>query len=332
MTKSQSLIEELKASLSRRRTWTLSDRVPDGLGIHLRGADRRALDAVVQVARSGMEGARFVALLVLQYPDLPWPGEDLAMALGHKLSKDQPEQKAARYEALRWLTCHNSDLVATLLRGLVLDVPESQMEVVLLADLCDRQRHCPDVFLDALKRVAGLPGQQMVMSGLVFRGFCDLPPEAMAEIRAEITLACDRFHDPAWVRGAEEARLIEIFGDLPSLAGVVLLPDVLELALDCVTKCLSMRRWHRGVGAALVGPLVMWKGEVVDVAPWMESVYEEYLAKMVGKPLGVEAASLLSRIRSGYYRQLKRNPVIEAKQVWRIRAKERIGASIRSQN
>lgn len=323
MTNGELLSKALEASVREKRAWRLDDLVSADLEQQLLSADGHALDAVLAVAKTGIEGARFAAVLVVRYPALPWPAEELAVAIASKLSKDTPEHKSARYEALQRLLDQVPDLVAALLRRLVLEVPESQMEVALLADLCRHQRRCPGIFLDALKRGAAIPGQQMVMSGLIFRGFCDLPPDADAEIRAEIALACARFDDAAWIRKADEIRLIELFGDLPSLAGVVLLRDALELALDCVERCLSLRQWNRAIGAALVAPLVMWKDEVADVAPWMEGVYKEYLAKMAATPYAAEAADLLARIHAGYYRQLKHNPVIERKQVWRKRARDR---------
>lgn len=325
MTNSEPLSRALLEVLREKQGWRLDDQVPAALEQQLLRAGGPALDAVVAVGKTGIEGARLAALLVVKFPDLPWPAEELAVTIASKLSKDKPEDRSARYEALQGLVGRQPGLVALLLRRLVLDVPERQMEVALLPDLCQQQRGCPGIFLDALKRVAAVPGQQMVMSGLIFRGFCDLPPDADAEIQAEIALASERFDDAAWIRGADEVRLIELLGDLPSLAGVVLVRSALELALDCVERCLSLRQWSREVGAALVAPLVMWKDQLADVAPWMEDVYEKYLARMTGTPRAAEAINLLARIHAGYYRQLRHNPVIERKQAWRQWAEERTG-------
>jgi len=314
----------LRTALRAKRVWAAGDSPPEGVERLVEAVGSSAFEEVVRVARSSIDGSRFAALLVARHPDWPWPSPAMALALAHKLGKDRPEQKTARYSALSLLAAREPSVVETLLRNLVLEVPEAAMEVALVADLCGRQRQCPDVFLDAVKKVASVPGQQLVMSGLIFRGFCDLPPDADREIAAEIKLACERFDDAAWIQGGQESRLIELLGDVLALAGVLLQRDVFAMALENTCRILSQRDWSISVAAGLMSPLVMWKGEVEEIAPWLEDEYGARLSQMGDARWGQEAVDLAARVRAGYYRELKRNLVIEAKQLWRRWARERV--------
>jgi len=303
--------------------WGKKDELPAEIERALALAGAQGIAELVRVAESGTEGARLAALLVVKHPDWPWPVRQMALAVARKFSKDNSEQQTARHDALMLLVRRERGVLEHLIEELILRVADSSMEGCLVADLCEHQRECPGVFLEALKRIAAVPGQQMVLSGMIFRGFSGLPPDADEEIRAEINLACDRFDDGAWIRRGDEARLLELFGDVLSLAGILLQRDVLAAALERVCAFLSQRHWGVGVAAAIVTPLVMWKGEVGDLAPWLEHEYEARLTQMGDVPWGMEARDLATRIRDGYYRQLKRNLIIERKQVWREWATER---------
>lgn len=318
------LVDALRAAVRSKRVWGKKDELPAEVERILAEVGAREIAEVVRVAESGIEGARLAALLVVRHPDWPWPVRQTARAIARRLSKDDSEQQTARQDALVLLVRRERGVLEYLIEELVLGVADNVMEVSLVADLCEHQRECPGVFLDALKRMAAVPGQQMVLSGMIFRGFSRLPPDADEEIRAEINLACDRFDDGVWIRRGDEARLLELFGDVLSLAGILLRRDVFAVALERVCAFLSQRQWGVSVVAAIVAPLVIWKGEVGDLAPWMEHEYEACLTHVGGDvPWGKEARDLAVLIRNGYYRQLKRNLIIERKQVWREWARER---------
>jgi len=316
----------LQTVLRAKRVWSADDNVPSELEQLLASAGENGVVEVLSAAQASLEGARLAALLVIRHPSWLWPSRELALAIARRLGKDRPEQETARYDAILLLTKREPGVVEYLLRELVLGVPENAMETVLVADLCERQRECPDVFLEALKRVAGVQGQRLVMSGLIFRGFCELPPSADGEMRAAIVRACERFHDPAWIGRGDEQRLLELFGDVLSLAGVLLDRDVFGSALECICELLSQRPWSRTVAPGLVTPLVMWKDQVEEVAPWLEGEYEARLSPREQATWGGEATELIRRIRSGHYRRLKRNPAIERRQAWREWAAERARA------
>jgi hypothetical protein len=312
-----------------RKVWSKRDVPAAALEKILEGAGPDALRGIVDGAKRSIVAAQLAALLVVRHPDLPWPACELSEAIARRLAKDKPEQKTARYDAVLALAARERGVTEHLLRTWVIGAPADSIEAVLVADLAERQRDCPTVFLDALKRVASVTGQQLVLSGLVLRGFADLPPAEDDAIREEIRSACERFDDDAWIARSMEERLLELFAEVLSLSAILLDPAVFSAALKMICRFLARREWHVPVAAGLMSPLVMWKDDVVHVAPWMEDAYEKELLQMAGASWGSEAVALVAHIRSGRYRNLKRNRVIEGKQAWRQWAKERAAGSLR---
>lgn len=317
-----------EAAVRTRKVWSKRDTPPAALERALEGASPDVLLSIVDGAKRSIVAAQLAALLVVRRPDLPWPACELSEAIAHRLAKDTPEQKTARHDAVLALAAREPGVTEHLLRTRVVLAPADSIEAVLVADLAERQRDCPTVFLDALKRVASVSGQQLVLSGLILRGFADLPPAEDDAIREEIRSACERFDDDAWIARSKEERLLELFSEVLSLSAILLEQATFSTALKTICRFLAQREWRVPIAAGLMSPLVMWKDDVVHVAPWMEGVYENELLQVSGVSKRNEAVALVAHIRGGYYRNLKRNRVIEGKQAWRRWAKERVAESL----
>lgn len=320
---SSELEERLERVLREKSDWTATDEIPVELRRVFLEVKPETLSELAEFAKKSLRHSRLVALLVLELPDVAWPANDLALSLASRLEKDGPATGGLRHDAIRLLVGRDFSIAERLLARYVLGVPASRTESALLADLADLQRHFPEAFLNSLKKVALLPDDELVLSGLLFRGYANFAPEEDEELRAAIIRACSKFEDPTWILAGKEQRVLEILGDVPALSAVLLNRADFSRALSTICRLVSLRNWSAGVSGALVRPLVMWKEEVSDVAPWMELEYRLVLQQLSGTHLGAEAVALWKRIEGGYYRNLKRNPVIERQQLWRDRARAR---------
>lgn len=314
---------QIEDALRKKDNWREGDGVPEDLWTRLKDSASRAEfeGALIALASKSISAARMAAAWVASQSGHDWSAE-LAVAIARHLPAEARSEAGLLFGVLRAWATRDKSIARKLLTTGVIEASAGRIEVDLLW-VCEAARlQDPDTFALALRRASIDPGAAEVsLSGVLFAGIAGLPPAEDVRIRALLRRVGSMLEDLDWLQQAREAALLDIIRDFLNLAVVLACRRTFLSAFAACLKGARSRPWSGSIAANLAAPLVLLK-DVSLRAPWLEEAYLDALQAYHGD-YGQEISE---GIRSGYYRNLRRNPVIEKKQEWRRWWDERAAA------
>ncbi len=315
--------QQLEGFFRKRRRWRKSDGIPQEWrdAILMTADDACLARTLAKFASRNRAGARFSALLVETLGDRQWP-VNVAVAIAAHLREDAPEDDGLLFQAIRSWAGKEVGVAEALLRALVLECPLETVQPDLLWACGGIRLLDPPLFVRAIQRCALLDGDVPEFAGVLFAEVADQPPEADGRIRVLLGEMRRALADSKWTREAREQALLELLRDSLNLTCVQFCRPLFDGALRSALGCIASRPWTGHVAASLAAPLVLLKDDASTLAPWVEETYRAVLADR-HEPYALD---ICKRLADGYYRGLRRNPVIERKQRWREWAADRVAS------
>jgi len=311
----EAALRQLEDALRIKAEWRNGDAVPPDIWACFTDSGSRAEfeGSLIALVSKRITATRMAAAWIASRPEYPWPAE-LAVAMARHLRAEARSEAGLIFGALQAWAKRNETTARRLLTTGVIEAADGRVQVDLLW-VCEAARlHAAETFVQALKRASvGDDADGVSLSGVLFAGIADLPPAEDGRIRDLLRRVAAMLADLDWLQRARETALLDIIRDFLNLASVLACRRVFMGAIATCLEAVRSRPWSKSIAANLAAPLVMLKDDVSSKAPWIEEAYLDALEAYHGE-YGQE---IRDRLRSGYYLQLKRNPVIEGKQGWR---------------